>query len=42
MVGGTPILGILAIVLYGASAVFLGIASTAPKWRFSLAPDGGK
>ena len=42
MVGGTPILGILAIVLYGASAGFLGMASTAPKSRFSMAPDGGK
>jgi SAM-dependent methyltransferase len=37
MVGGTPILGVLAIALYGASAVAMGIASVGP--RPSLAED---
>jgi hypothetical protein len=37
MIGGTPILGILAIALYGASAVFIGIPSIVPRW--SLAED---
>jgi len=38
MVGGTPILGLLAIALYGASAVAIGISSLVPKWR--LVEDG--
>jgi SAM-dependent methyltransferase len=33
MVGGTPILGMLAIALYGASAVAIGIPSLVPKWN---------
>ena len=37
MVGGTPILGVLAIALYGASAVAIGIPSLVP--RRGLAED---
>jgi hypothetical protein len=32
MIGGTPILGVLAIALYGASAVALGVSSSVPGW----------
>lgn len=38
MIGGTPILGILAIALYGASAVSIGISSIVPRWSSAEAP----
>jgi hypothetical protein len=38
MIGGTPILGILAIALYGASAVSIWIPSIAPRWSFAGDP----
>ncbi|MGH9703527.1 MAG: hypothetical protein ACRD4K_09140, partial [Candidatus Acidiferrales bacterium] len=42
MIGGTPILGILAIILYGASAVPIGIPSVIPRWRLAGDPAGRK
>jgi hypothetical protein len=40
MIGGTPILGVLAIVLYGLSAALLGISSRAPRTNLGVSPDG--
>ncbi|MGC1688275.1 MAG: hypothetical protein WA734_21775 [Candidatus Acidiferrales bacterium] len=42
MIGGTPILGLLAIVLYGASAVAIGIPAVVPGRRLAGAAAGAK
>jgi SAM-dependent methyltransferase len=39
MVGGTPILGVLAVILYAASAVFLWTSSSTSEPLFSLASN---
>jgi hypothetical protein len=40
IIGGTPILGVLAIVLYGVSAALLGISSGAPRTNRRPSPEG--
>ena len=42
MIGGTPILGVLAIALYGASAVAIGIPAVAPGRWFAQVGAGAK
>jgi hypothetical protein len=40
MIGGTPILGILALLLYALSAVFAGSVRTTQKTGFSVQREG--